>query len=59
MNHSNIKKRKTEEIYGKISDKPGLLKALSVDFVSTYKDLFGDGEDETDDNGNYISWSAE
>ena len=59
MNHSNIKKSKTEEIYGKIRDKTGLLKALSVDFVSTYKDLFGDDEDENDDNGNFISWSAE
>lgn len=59
MNHSNIKKSKTEEIYGKISDKTGLLKALSVDFVSTYKDLFGDDEDESDGNENLISWSAE
>ena len=59
MNHSNIKKSKTEEIYGKIRDKTGLLKALSVDFVSTYKDLFGDDEDESDGDENFISWSAE
>ena len=59
MNHSNIKKSKTEEIYSKISDKTGLLKALSVDFVSTYKDLFGDDEDESEGDENFISWSAE
>lgn len=58
MNHSNIKKSKTEEIYSKIGDKTGLLNALATDFISTYKDLFG-VEDEGEDNENLISWSAE
>lgn len=59
MNHSNIKKSKTEEIYSKISDKTGLLNALAVDFISTYKDLFGGDDDENEGNENLISWSAE
>lgn len=59
MNHSNIKKSKTEEIYGKINDKTGLLNALATDFISTYKDLFGVDDDKSEDSENLISWSAD
>lgn len=59
MNHSNIKKSKTEEIYSKINDKTGLLNTLAADFISTYRDLFGVDDDESEDNENLIVWSAD
>lgn len=58
MKHPNIKGSKTEEIYNRIGDKTGLIRALTVDYISTYKDLFEDTEEE-DGGENFIQWSSD
>lgn len=59
MNHPTIKRSKTEEIYGKIGDKTGLISALMEDYVATYQTLFDDNEDGGEGGENFIKWSSE
>lgn len=59
MNHPQIKKSKTDEIYEKIGNKTGLLNALVENYVKTYQTLLEDREDSGEDGENFIKWSDE
>lgn len=59
MNHPTVKRSKTEEIYSHIGDKTGLIRALTVEYISTYKDLFEDAEDDDNGGENFVQWSSE
>lgn len=56
MNHPQVRKSKTDEIYEKIGDKTGLLNVLVEDYVKTYQTLLEDHVDG-EDSENFIKWS--
>lgn len=57
MNHRSVKNEKIDEIYEKIGDKTGLLSVLVKDYYSTFETLFNGGDDEGDENSDFIKWS--
>lgn len=59
MNHSGIKREKTEEIYEKIGGKTEMLAALIEDYVATYTSLFDSENADGEGSENLIKWSNE